>query len=169
MNIDNFRSFLSKTFEGLNEPIEVQWQKSKSSWRGNFLIDDANYSIKAVNFSSKQKHFLFKFDVDGSYELKNDLKKAFSVIPTVEKAAIDFITEINPEAFIFCANDSSSGRKKFYGNFSRKIAKEFKMEYSTEKRQDFEMFILVNSKCDLVELSTFTIPEIFREAISGRI
>ena len=38
------------------------------------LIETIKYEIFIKNFSKKQRHFLFKFTADNSFNLKNDLK-----------------------------------------------------------------------------------------------
>mgnify|MGYP006318118129 CR=1 FL=1 len=112
-----FDNLFSNIQEGLNNPIPVNWEKSDDLWIGNFDIDTTNYEITIENISKKQSIFLFKFTANNSYELLSDVKKSFSTIPTIKKAAIDFISEKNPDAFLFFASDNSNSRKRFYTDF----------------------------------------------------
>jgi hypothetical protein len=132
----SIKNIMGRVVEGLNSPLEVIWDKTPNEWHGTFEIDDTKYIIEIINFSDCG-HWLFKFRAeDTGFDLTNDIKKAFSVLPTIEKACIDFLTEISPEVFVFCASDKSSGRKKLYTVFSHKIRDDFNMIYHTEHKND---------------------------------
>lgn len=135
---------LSNFFEGLNNPLTISWTKNPKEWLGTFSIDNTNYEIKIKNFSEIEKHFLFKFTANNSFDLTNDVKKAFSVIPTIDEAATNFIKEEKPQAFMFCAIDESTTRKLFYDRFCHRIRKNFKYNYKKETVGNKEFYILTN-------------------------
>lgn len=149
----SIEKIIDRVVEGLNSPLEINWNKNENFWKGSFNIDDINYLIEIENFSEKG-HWLFKFRTEEkNYELINDIKKAFSTIPTIEKACIDFISEVKPEILVFSATDDSEGRKKLYTLFCHKIEKEFNMIYYTEKKEKMQLFILHKENYDGVEFS----------------
>ena len=147
------QDFLKKIFEGLNKPALISWNKKQNKWVGKFSIETIEYEIFIKNFSKKQRHFLFKFTADNSFNLKNDLKKAFTVIPTIDKAAENFIKETMPEAFLFCALDSSTSRKIFYDRFCNKIRRKYKYNYESKISGDYEFYILAQKNVDVNDLN----------------
>jgi hypothetical protein len=158
-----FKDFVKNIMEGLSESLEIDWEKNKNIWNGFFNIEDRKYHIIIEKFSIKQEHWLFKFTANKSFELQNDLKKALTVIPTIEKAANDFITEIKPECFIFMANDKSEGRKKFYEKFAINIKDVYRYNYYTEINRDAQFYYLTLDTCDEIEFATVTLPRIFKK------
>jgi hypothetical protein len=157
MKLHNFEDFsiakiLSRVAEGLNEPLTIQWDKNKDIWNGSFSIDNKIYKIIIKNFS-QSGHWLFKFTADDSFKLTNDVKKAFTVLPTIEKAAKDFIKEKDPEIFMFAALDKSIGRKKMYTKFSESISKEFNLGFYEKQSNDEKLFILHKNEYDGLEFS----------------
>lgn len=139
--------------EGLNNPVDISWEKSNELWKGIFKIEDFDYEIIIKNYSEKEKHFLFKFTANRSFDMTNDVKKALTVIPTIEKAANDFIEEVKPDALIFTAADNSQGRKKFYTRFCESAKKRFKLNYHSEIKEHLMIFSLVTYSCDGTELA----------------
>ena len=154
----SIKNIMGRVVEGLNSPLEVEWKKDKDKWQGSFSIEEKPYEINIVNFST-DGHWLFKFSSNKSYALTNDLKKAFSVLPTIENAAIQFIEETNPDVLIFCAADNSEGRKKLYTIFSQNMCTKFKMMYYIETVGNQQMFIVHKRDFDGVNLA-FTIKKI---------
>lgn len=163
MGILNFKEFLVNIMEGLSEPVDVNWEKNDNLWKGIFSINECDYEIIIKNFSKTQKHFLFKFTMNNSFDMANDLRKALSVIPTIENAATYFIEEVKPEAFIFTALDKSIGRKKMYSRYCEKISSQKNMLYDSHNKAGIEIFILKTVNCDDIELATVTLPSIYRE------
>ena len=157
MNPEEFsiENIFKQIREGLNSPLEVSWIKSKNEWRGNFIIENNTYEIQILNFSDNG-HWLFKFTANDKYELTNDIKKAYSVIPTIHKAAVDFVDEISPEAFIFCASDKSSSRKKIYTRFCEDMEKSHELYFHTERVNHLMLFMLLKPLYDGTELALST-------------
>ena len=129
MNDKPYDEFLNSVNEGLNSPIPVKWTKEVNSWYGTFNIDEVKYEIFIQNKSDTQTHFLFRFQADGKYDMLRDVKKAFSVIPTLEKAAMDFIEEVQPQAFMIYTVDESATQKMMYDRFCNRVRKQMKYEY----------------------------------------
>lgn len=154
--------FLKKIFEGLNEPALILWNKRQNKWVGKFNIEKIKYEIFIKNFSKKEKHFLFKFTADKSFNLQNDLKKAFTVIPTIETAAENFIKEIMPEAFLFCALDNSTSRKIFYDRFCNKMRRKHKYNYENKMIGNYEFYILAQKNVDKNDLNN-SVDKIIKE------
>ena len=144
--------FFKSINDGLNSPIPIEWVKDPNNWYGIFHIDDTKYEIFIKNKSDKEKHFLFELRANDKYDMVEDLKKAFTTIPTVEGAATDFIIEEKPEAFLFCALDDSASRKRKYDSFCIKIRKQFKYEYLKRTYGICEFYILASKSCDPEEL-----------------
>jgi len=151
-----FKNFQKFIIEGLKNPLLINWNKSQSEWIGVFKIDDIKYDIAITNYSTLQNHWLFKFKANGEFKLLNDPKKAFLSIPTIDSAAIQFIEEIQPESFIFCALDESKTRRLFYDRFCYKIVKKYRssLKYTHKPLQFFNLdfYILKSKECDLTEL-----------------
>jgi len=116
-----FDEYMYGIQEALNIPISVIWKKTKTSWTGQFKIEENTYTIKIKNYSSNKKHYLFKFDANGKFNLLNDIKKAYSTIPTIESAATEFIKIERPDVFIFCSTNDSKARNVFYDIFCKII------------------------------------------------
>jgi hypothetical protein len=104
--------------EAMDNPLTIEWDKKDNEWVGTFsILENTNYVINIDNISKVQKIFLCKFTANGSYDMLNDVKKAFVTIPTIKRGVDDFINEIKPDAFIFFATDNSNSRKRFYTSF----------------------------------------------------
>lgn len=150
-----FKEYIRELSEALDNPVDVKWDKAENSWIGSFSIDETSYEITIKNYSTAEKHYLFKFTANKSYELVNDSRKALRVIPTIENAVNEFFDEVNPDALIFIASDVSEGRKKFYTRYCEKIQKanRTKLDFFTERLKDEQLFCLSKYSCDGVELA----------------
>lgn len=155
MNREEFtiESILSQVKEGMNSPLEVEWTKSSSEWKGTFKIENTIYKIDMINLSEKTGHWLFKFSNNGNYEMTNDLKKAFSVIPTIKNAVFQVMDELDPEIFMFFAMDSSASRKKIYNSFCEELKENYDRIFFTEKQKDQQIFIVSKKEYDGMELA----------------
>jgi hypothetical protein len=126
----NYKKYLEEISEGLNSPLDINWSvKEKNHWYGKFVIGKNKYQIFIDNFSDKEKQFLFKFKGNFSFYLINDVKSAMTTIPTIEKAAIDFLKEECPNAFIFCTTKDSMMRRTMYDRFCNKMKRELLYKY----------------------------------------
>lgn len=114
---------LNMVSEGLKSPIPVELRKVKTGYIGDFTIDNNHYRI-TINETSEDC-YVFKFTRDDSYELTSDIKKAFQVIPTINKVAEDFIIEHKPNLFSFFMVDGSNGRDKRYGLFVNEMSNKY--------------------------------------------
>ena len=151
----DFDDFLNEISEGLNNPVNVSWEKSPSKWNGTFIVDDIPYKIVIKNHSDLGNFFSFKFERNGKFELVNDVKRAFSVIPTIEKAVDDFLEEVKPDMLIFTASDKSMMRKKMYDRYCSNASKKFKMFYETSiiEGTDTVVYKLISYTCDGIEMA----------------
>lgn len=133
---------VKKLLEGLAQSLNVELTQSGNNYFGEFLIEDKKYELTFESLSNKEKHYLFKFTSDGDYKLVNDIKKAFTTIPTIQKVSEDFIVEHNPQLFIFTKTDSSLGRDRFYVEFCSKIQQNYGYSYSKTQVEDVTIYIL---------------------------
>ncbi len=129
-----------KKQNGLNSPLPIKWTKEINEWHGIFNLNEIKYEIFIQNKSDTQTHFLFKFHSDGKYDTLSDAKKSFSVIPTLEGAAMEFIKEVQPQAFMFFELDESDMRKMMYDKFCINVSKKMKYRYI---KPDSSFYILV--------------------------
>lgn len=124
---EEFNNFIDNTskliIEGLSEPIPVNLNKKNNGYIGGFNIEDNHYEITIEE--SSPNCYVFKFTRDDSYELSNNIKKAFQVIPTIKKVAEDFIKQNKPNMFSFFLTDGSSGRDKMYSKFTKEISEKY--------------------------------------------
>lgn len=131
--------------EGLNNPIPVNLNKVGSNYEGEFNIDSNSYKI--IIEETSPNCYIFKFTKDDSYELVDDVKKAFQVIPTIRKVAENFIMENKPNMFSFFITDGSRGRDKMYPSFTNDISKKYNYEKNIKKYDDkIKSYILFNNK-----------------------
>ena len=159
MKEEKFKSFkahaideyLNKVFEAFNPPLDIKWAKSQNEWIGIFIIDKNEYKINITNYSEKKGNWLFKFSSNGLFDLVGDIRKAFTVLPTVRKAIIDFMDKIDPEVLFFIAADESIGRKNIYSRFCVELSKSRFLNYYTEMHGNTEFFILTKHEYDGVE------------------
>ena len=133
---------VKKLLEGLAEPLDVELIQKGRDYFGEFLIEDKKYELTFESLSDKEKHYLFKFTSDGEYKLINDIKKAFTTIPTIQKTSEDFIVNHEPQLFIFTKIDSSLGRDRFYVEFCTKIHQKYGYSYSKTQVDDTTIYIL---------------------------
>lgn len=144
-----FNNLESNIKEGLNSPIDVSWVKSTDLWTGSFNIDSLPYEITIEKLSENQNVFLFKFSVNDSYEILNDVKKAFSTIPTIENSVNVFMSEVKPESLVFFALDESETRKRFYTNFCIRYTKEnSEYKYKEFTLVNYHFYAIYNEKLD---------------------
>ena len=85
--------------------------------------------------------------------MTNDLKKAFSVIPTIKNAVFQVMDELDPEIFMFFAMDSSASRKKIYNSFCEELKENYDRIFFTEKQKDQQIFIVSKKEYDGMELA----------------
>lgn len=151
----DFDDFLNEISEGLNNPVPIVWEKTKDEWNGTFDIDEIPYKILVKNYSDNGKFFSFKFERNGNYNLANDVKRAFSVIPTIENAVNKFLEEMKPDMLVFTASDKSDMRKKMYSRYCDEASKKFKMSYEMTKIKETDTIIykLISYECDGIEMS----------------
>jgi hypothetical protein len=135
---------LNKIIEGLNEPIEVPLTKTDSGYEGTFKIEDKVYDTYFNETS--ENCYVFNFTRDGEHTLKHDIKKTFTVIPTITKLVTDFMQEHTPNLFVFTKTDGSRGRDKYYSHFSEKISKKYGYNYLKKTVDDISVFILHKEK-----------------------
>ena len=141
---------LNDLAEAFNTPIDVKWNKGKN-WVGEFEIDGGKYQVEITSHSDKEKHYLFKFTLDDKFDMINDVKKALTTIPTIKKAAIDFINEVKPNVLMFTALDKSRGRVKMYTSFCNDIKQSHGYEYMVKEMNGKKLFILLK-EADPMEL-----------------
>lgn len=133
---------VTQILEGLNSPIEVNLIKNSDGYYGDFYLEKNHYEIFVDSTSNKEKHYFFKFTCNGSYELVDNLKNAFSIIPTIQKVAYDIIEKEKPNLFVFTKIDSSMGRDRFYVEFCSRIKKEFGYSYVKKELEGITVYIL---------------------------
>lgn len=145
-------SYLDKIFEQFNEPVSIEWDKTSDTWSGIFSIEDNEYKIFIKNYS-KLGNWLFKFSCNNSFDMVGDLKKAFTVLPTIKKAVTDFWNEVQPEVLFFFASDKYMSRKRFYDRFCLEFQREHDLNYYTENHKSTQFFILTQQIYDGVEFA----------------
>ena len=144
--------YLGRIFEAFEKSTEILWNKFPMHWKGHFKVQDTEYEIFAKNYSTKGQ-WLFKFTGNGSFDLIGDYKKAFIVLPTIEKAINELFIEKDPEVFIFLTVDDSRGRKNLYERFCKKIQAERNLNYQTEEYGDTKFYLLTKHEYDGMELN----------------
>ena len=138
------KEYLLSVEEALNTPIQVDWIKTNYAWRGTFAIEKNIHEILILNFS-KHGHWLFSFKCNDTYKLINDPRKVWSVIPTIDNAALDFVEETKPAVLFFSAKDDSTGRKKFYTKFCQDIENKFNYNFQSIKGTNNSNFYVLYS------------------------
>jgi len=134
--------YLKQISEGLNSPIDVALKKDGDDYEGEFNIDDTIYRITIINVGDNS--FLYKFTANNSYNLTNDIKKSFSVIPTIQNNVKYFIRSHNPRIFIFVKTDKSKSRERFYSEFTENTAIEFGYNYSIKNFDNMTFYVMFN-------------------------
>ena len=168
MKINNYKEYLAQISEGLNSPATVNWIiQQPDKWYGEFTVGKHKFQIYIDNYSKIEKHFLFKFKGDFKFNLINDVKAAMTTIPTIENAAIYFIKQMKPNAFIFCSTDDSISREVMYDRFSHKIEKQFKFKYEKHNMLNNLIFYVLLKNCDVQELNKSLIKIVKKVAGSG--
>ena len=170
MKEEKFKSFselfidgyLNDIFEKFNPPLEVSWSKVSDEWSGTFDINENKYFIMIKNYSQSNGNWLFKFKGNDSFDLVGDIKKAYTVLPTIKKSIVDFMDEMDPEVLFFIAADESIGRKKIYDRFCVEFSKSRFLYYYTEQYKNTKFFILTKHDYDGVEFAN-TISKIRKE------
>lgn len=147
---EEISSIFNEINEGLNNPININLIKDGNDYVGNFIIDDVIYDINIINVGDNS--FLYKFTANGSYKLTNDIKKTFSVIPTIQNNVRNFLSEHDPRIFIFFKTDESKSRHRIYVEFINTISDEFNYNSLTKEYSDFTLYCLYNDEVDKDEL-----------------
>jgi hypothetical protein len=131
---------LKEINEGLNEPLNVPLKRTDNGYVGSFEVEGNKYLITFIE--TTDDCFICDFTKDGDHNLVNDLKKAFTVIPTIEKSVTDFIDRHRPKLFVFTKIDGSVGRDKFYTNFIRDITQKFGYLGHVKHKNKIKVYIL---------------------------
>tara|TARA_R110000803_G_scaffold13218_10_gene37339 strand:+ start:3703 stop:4236 length:534 start_codon:yes stop_codon:yes gene_type:complete len=131
--------------ESLNNPIPVTLHKTSFGYSGEFVIEGNKYLITVEETVKNGSCFIFKFTMNDSFEMVGDVRKAFSVIPTIKKVVNDFIIEHKPTLFIFNKSDSSRGRERIYNEFSNEISKKYGYKRSIKTIGDNVLYMLTNN------------------------
>lgn len=138
--LDYYTTLIS---EGLKDPIPTTINKTINGYGGEFWIGKNLYTI-TIDETSEQC-YVFKFTRDDSHELTNDIKKAFQVIPTIEKVVEDFMQQHKPNMFSFFMTDGSSGRDKKYTSFINYVGDKYGyMKYIKKYDDKTKSYILFN-------------------------
>lgn len=144
----NIKKLINETLkeinEGLNEPLDIPLKKVYNGYVGSFEVGENKYLITFVETSDGC--FMCDFTKDGDHNLVNDLKKAFTVIPTIEKSVTNFIKEHNPKLFVFTKIDGSIGRDKFYTKFITDITQNFGYMGHTKSTDKIKAYILYDDR-----------------------
>jgi hypothetical protein len=142
--IKNFDDFWSKVNDAFNNPVEIRWIDKEVELIGLFSVNNKVYNILCKNVGSNIWTFKFYHFIDNelSPRLTNDYKNSFKVLPTIKIAFEYLISEKSPNSIIFGSLDKSEGRKKLYNSFSIDISKKYNYEYTTNKIDNNQIFIL---------------------------
>lgn len=141
---DIIKKYLNGIFEGLNNPLPIILKKEEWGYGTEFDIGNRSYQVTIERTSEDDCCYLFKFSSDGSFELTNDIKNAFSVIPTIENIAKDFINNNKPNLFIFIKTDDSKGRDRMYREFTERTSLVYGYQYIIKQNNNLKLYILKN-------------------------
>ncbi len=138
--------------EALDNPLEIKWIDKDFEISGFFTLNKSAYNIRCINKGDNIWTYKFyKFDDKEqklSPDLSNDKKNVFRVLPTI-KIGFDYIINLkNPDALIFGALDKSEGRKKLYNSFCEELIKNYDYKYTTNRKEDRQIFILYKPSID---------------------
>lgn len=131
--------------EALNNPIPVTLIKTDYGYKGEFTIEGNNYLITIESMVEGGSCFIFKFSMNYSFDLVGDIRKAFSVIPTIKKVVDDFIKEHKPTLFIFTKSDNSRGRERVYNEFSNEVSKKYDYKRTVKQVGDNVLYMLAKN------------------------
>ncbi len=133
--------------EALNTPIPVDLIKTNFGYEGTFKIENNNYVI-TIEKTCDGECYLFKFTMNNIYDMVGDVRKAFSVIPTIKKVVGEFISKNNPNLFIFLKTDTSESRERIYNEFSDEMSKKYDYKRSVKTIDNVVVYFLTH---DLTE------------------
>lgn len=142
---EDIESHLDGIVEALNNPINVTLNKTDYGYEGNFDIDKNHYLITIEDMTENDCCFIFKFSMNNSFDLVNDVRKAFSVIPTIRNVVETFIETHKPKLFIFNKSDSSKGRERVYNEFSDELSKKYGYNRSVRSIDNNVLYMLSNN------------------------
>ena len=144
--------YLKQISEGLNEPINVELIKDGDDYKGIFNVDEVIYDINIINVGDNA--FLYKFTANNSYNLTNDIKKAFSIIPTIQNNVKNFIINYSPRIFIFVKTDKSKSRDRFYSEFLENTSNEFGYNYDIKNFENITFYCIYNDEVKNDEITS---------------
>lgn len=133
---EDFNKVIDEDFnviiEAFKTPIPVELKKTNYGYEGFFNIESNVYTI-TIEKTCDGECYLFKFNMNDSFDMVGDVRKAFSVIPTIKKVVEDFISEHRPNFFIFLKTDTSKSRERFYNEFSNELSKKWGYKLSIKQ------------------------------------
>lgn len=129
--------------EALNAPIPVDLIKTNFGYEGNFKIENNKYII-TIEKTCDGECYLFKFTMNNSYNMVGDVRKAFSVIPTIKNVVEEFISKNNPNLFIFLKTDTVESRERIYNEFSDEISKKYDYKRSVKTIDNVVVYFLAH-------------------------
>lgn len=142
--IKTFDDFWYHFNEAFNNPVHIKWIDKEVELIGLFIVNNKVYNILCKDVGDNIWTFKFYHFIDNklSPELTNDYKNSFKVLPTIKNAFEYLVSEKSPNSIIFGALDESEGRKKLYSSFSVDFSKKYNYEYTTNKIDNKQIFIL---------------------------
>jgi len=153
--IQKFKEFFDKIEEAAKNPLPITWTKSETEWTGEFSLQENIYEIKIARPNPDFNFYYFKFSANGQYKMISDPTSVFRVVPTIDRAANEFLTEVQPDAMFFFALDKSEARRMMYDRFCLNFVNMNKQyRYETREFMEYQCFILYTESCDTERLQS---------------